>query len=156
VAGRRSLPFLSKGTDMADDDLIPVDIKKIAISNIACAVAVGTEDKEFPIYIEPAIGAAIRMFIEDIEKPRPLTHDLIGSILEGFGATVERIIINDLRDNTYFARMILRAENELGTKVVEIDCRPSDAMAVAKMKGAPLFVTRKVLEAVGKSETDLT
>jgi len=136
VAGRRSLPFLSKGTDMADDDLIPVDIKKIAISNIACAVAVGTEDKEFPIYIEPAIGAAIRMFIEDIEKPRPLTHDLIG--------------------NTYFARMILRAENELGTKVVEIDCRPSDAMAVAKMKGAPLFVTRKVLEAVGKSETDLT
>jgi bifunctional DNase/RNase len=140
---------------MADDDLIPIEIKKIAISSIACAVAVGTDDKEFPIYIEPAIGAAIRMFIEEVEKPRPLTHDLIGSMLDGFGATVERIIINDLRDNTYYARMILRAENELGTKVIEIDCRPSDAMAVAKMKGAPLFVTRKVLDAVGRPEGEL-
>ena len=141
---------------MAEDDLIQIEIKKIAISNIACAVAVGNEEKEFPIYIEPGIGAAIRMFIEDIEKPRPLTHDLIGSVLDGFGATVERVIINDLRDNTYFARIILRAENELGTKVVEIDCRPSDAMAIAKMKGAPLFVTRKVLDAVGKSESEFT
>ena len=140
---------------MADDDLIPIDIKKIAISSIACAVAVGTDDKEFPIYIEPAIGAAIRMFIEEVEKPRPLTHDLIGSLIDGFGATVERIIINDLRDNTYYARMILRAENELGTKLVEIDCRPSDAMAVAKMKGTPLFVTRKVLDAVGRPESEL-
>jgi bifunctional DNase/RNase len=139
---------------MADDDLIPVEIKKIAISSIACAIAVGNDEKEFPIYIEPAIGAAIRMFIEDVEKPRPLTHDLIGSLLDGFGASVERIIINDLRDNTYFARMILRAENELGTKLVEIDCRPSDAMAVAKMKGAPLFVTRKVLDAVGKAQNE--
>ena len=135
---------------MADDDLIPIDIRKIAISNIACAVAVGTDEKEFPIYIEPGIGAAIRMFIENIEKPRPLTHDLIGSILDGFGATIERVIINDLRDNTYFARMILRAENELGTKLVEIDCRPSDAMAIAKLKGAPLFTTRKVMDAVGR------
>ena len=140
---------------MADDDLIPIEIKKIAISNIACAIAVGNDEKEFPIYIEPGIGAAIRMFIEDIEKPRPLTHDLVGSILEGFGAVVEKVIINDLRDNTYYARLVLRAENELGTKVVEIDCRPSDAMAIAKMKGAPLFTTRKVIDAVGKSESDL-
>ena len=141
---------------MADDDLIPIDIKKIAISSIACAVAVGTDEKEFPIYIEPGIGAAIRMFIENIEKPRPLTHDLIGSILDGFGATIERVIINDLKDNTYFARMVLRAENELGTKLVEIDCRPSDAMAIAKLKGAPLFTTRKVMDAVGRpgSESD--
>ena len=140
---------------MADDDLIPIEIKKIAISNIACAIAVGNDEKEFPIYIEPAIGAAIRMFIEEVEKPRPLTHDLIGSLLDGFGATVERIVINDLRDNTYYARMILRAENELGTKLVEIDCRPSDAMAIAKMKNAPLFVTRKVLDAVGKSPDEV-
>jgi bifunctional DNase/RNase len=141
---------------MSDNDLIPIEIKKIAISNIACAIAVGNDEKEFPIYIEPGIGAAIRMFIEGIEKQRPLTHDLIGILLDGFGATVERVIINDLRDNTYFARMILRAENELGTKVVEVDCRPSDAMAIAKMKGAPLFVTRKVLDAVGKSESEFT
>jgi bifunctional DNase/RNase len=139
---------------MGDDDLIPIDIKKIAISSIACAVAVGTDDKEFPIYIEPGIGAAIRMFIENIEKPRPLTHDLIGSILDGFGATIERVIINDLKDNTYFARMVLRAENELGTKLVEIDCRPSDAIAIAKMKGAPLFTTRKVMDAVGRSGSE--
>ncbi len=75
-------------SSMDENDLIPIDIKKIAITNVTCVIVVGDRDREFPIYIEPGIGAAIRMFIEDIEKPRPLTHDLVGSILEGFGAVV--------------------------------------------------------------------
>jgi bifunctional DNase/RNase len=135
---------------MAENDLIPVDIKKIALTREFCAVVVGNEEKEFPIYIEPAIGAVIKMFIEDVEKPRPLTHDLIGNILSGLGATVMRVVINDLQDNTYFARLFLKEENELGKKIVEIDSRPSDCMAIAKMKKCPLFVTRKVFDTVGK------
>jgi hypothetical protein len=93
------------------------------------------------------------MFIEDVEKPRPLTHDLIGNILNGLGATVVRVVINDLRDNTYFARLLLKEENELGKKIVEIDSRPSDCMAIAKMKKCPMFVTRKVFDVVGKPST---
>jgi bifunctional DNase/RNase len=139
---------------MAENDLIPIDIKKIAITNITCVVVVGNAEREFPIYIEPGIGAVIKMYIEGIDKPRPLTHDLIGSILTGLSATVERIIINDLKNNTYYARLILREENELGKKIVEIDCRPSDSLAIAKMKNCPIFVTRKVFDAVGKPEAE--
>jgi len=136
---------------MAENDLIPVDIRKIALTPSFCAIVIGNEEKEFPIYIEPAIGAVIKMFIEDVEKPRPLTHDLIGNILTGLGVTVMRVVINDLRDNTFFARLLLKEENELGKKIVEIDSRPSDSMAIAKMKKSPIFVTRKVFDLVGKS-----
>ncbi|NQT81883.1 bifunctional nuclease family protein [bacterium] len=135
---------------MAENDLIPVDVTKIALTSTFCAVVLGNDEKEFPIYIEPAIGAVIKMFIEDVEKPRPLTHDLIGNILTGLNATVVRVVINDLKDNTYFARLLLKEENELGKKIVEIDSRPSDCMAIAKMKKCPIFVTRKVFDAVGK------
>ncbi len=135
---------------MAENDLIPVDIKKIALTSTFCAIVLGDEEREFPIYIEPAIGAVIKMFIEEVEKPRPLTHDLIGSVLGGLGVTVMRVVINDLRDNTYFARLFLKEENELGKKIVEIDGRPSDCLAIAKMKKSPIFVTRKVFDLVGK------
>ena len=137
---------------MADNDLIEIDIKKIAISNFACAIIVGNSEKEFPIYIEPSIGAVIKMFLEGIEKPRPLTHDLIGNILTGFNATVEKVVINDLKDNTYYARLFIKEENELGKKIVEIDCRPSDSLAIAKMKNTKIYVTRRVFDAVGRSE----
>jgi bifunctional DNase/RNase len=139
---------------MSENDLIPVDIRKIALTASYCAVVVGNDEKEFPIYIEPAIGAVIKMFIEEIDKPRPLTHDLIGNILTGLGVQVMRVVINDLQDNTYFARLFLKEENELGKKIVEIDSRPSDSMAIAKMTKSPLFVTRKVFDIVGKASTE--
>lgn len=138
---------------MAENDLIPVDIRKIALTATFCAVVVGNEEKEFPIYIEPGIGAVIKMFIEEVEKPRPLTHDLIGNIFAGLGVTVLRVVINDLQDNTYYARIFLQEENELGKKIVEIDSRPSDSIAIAKMKKSPIFATRKVLDLAGKPPT---
>lgn len=140
---------------MDENDLIPIDIKKIAITNVTCVIVVGDSDREFPIYIEPGIGAVIKMYIEGIEKPRPLTHDLIGNILTGFNATVERVVINDLKNNTYYARLFIQEENELGKKIVEIDSRPSDCLAISKMKNCPIFVTRKVFDLVGKSDTDV-
>ena len=139
---------------MPDDDLIPVDVKKIGLTNAYCAIVVGNEEREFPIYIEPSIGAVIKMFIEEVEKIRPLTHDIIGYILTGLNATVDRVVINDLKDNTYFARLILREESESGKKVIEIDGRPSDCIAIAKMKKAPIYVTRKVFDAVGHSTSE--
>jgi len=139
---------------MSDDDLIAVDVKKIALTNMYCALVVGNDEREFPIYIEPSIGAVIKMFIEGVEKIRPLTHDLVGHILTGLNATVERVVINDLRDNTYFARLFLKEENELGKKIIEIDGRPSDCIAIAKMKNANIYVTRKVFDSVARSEPD--
>jgi bifunctional DNase/RNase len=64
------------------------------------------------------------MTLDGVKKERPLTHDLIGSILLGLGASLDHIVINDARDGTFFARIILRMENELGKKIVELDARP--------------------------------
>lgn len=135
---------------MAENDLIPVAIKKIALTAQVCAVVLGNDEREFTVYIDPAIGVVIKMFMDEVEKPRPLTHDLIGSILTGLGVTVMQVVINDIQDNTYFARLFLREENELGKKIVEIDSRPSDCLAIAKMKKSPILVTRKVFDLVGK------
>ena len=137
-----------------NNDLIQIDIKKIALSSAFCVVVLGDNEREFPIYIEPATGAAIRMFMENIPKVRPLTHDLVGNILDGLDVKVERVVINDLKENTYYARLFLREENELGKKIVEIDCRPSDCMAIAKMKNVKIFVSKKVLDAVGKPPSE--
>jgi bifunctional DNase/RNase len=82
-----------------------------------------------------------------VKKSRPLTHDLITHILAGLGARVEKVVINDLKDDTYFARLYLVQENELGRNVVEIDARPSDSMALALQHQCPILVARAVWDA---------
>ena len=73
------------------------------------------------------------MFIQDTQSERPLIHDLLENILRAFGAKIESVIINDLQRDTYFARLVLSAENESQQKeIIEIDARPSDCIAMAK------------------------
>ena len=80
---------------------------------------------------------------------RPLTHDLLAHILRALGAQVDRVIVNDLKRGTYFARLILSAENELHQrKIVEIDARPSDCIAMATQQSSPIYVSREVWEEV--------
>ena len=77
-----------------------------------------------------------------------LTHDLIGLILKGLEASIERVLINDVDEGTFFARIILRMENELGKKIIELDARPSDSIVLALQMKKPIFVADKVLENV--------
>jgi bifunctional DNase/RNase len=77
-----------------------------------------------------------------------MTHDLIGSILIGLGTRLERVVVNDARDQTFFARVLLSMENELGTKIVEIDARPSDSIVLALQHKRPIYVARAVFDAV--------
>jgi len=77
-----------------------------------------------------------------------MTHDLIGSILVGLGTRLERIVINDARDQTFFARVLLSMENELGTKIAEIDARPSDSIVLALQHKRPIYVARAVFDLV--------
>ena len=70
------------------------------------------------------------------------------NVFKGFGITVERVIITDLKNSTYFARLILKQENELGKKLVEIDARPSDCLALAAAHKRPVFVTKALFEQV--------
>jgi bifunctional DNase/RNase len=94
------------------------------------------------------VGNAIQMSLKGEKKERPLTHDLIGSILLGLGAQLEHILINDAREGTFFARILLRMENELGRKIIEIDARPSDSIVLALQQKRPLYVARAVFDGV--------
>ena len=130
------------------NDVIPVDIRGILPANSGCAIFVGNDEKVFVIQVEHNMGAVIGMFLRDTPKERPLTHDLIASIFKGFNITVERAIITDLKNSTYFARLILQQQNELGRKLVEIDARPSDCLALVTAQKRPLFVSAALFNQV--------
>ncbi len=130
------------------NDVVEVQVRGVLPTTNGCAVFVGNDEKTFVIYVDHSVGAAITMFLRNTPKERPLTHDLIGHIFTGLGVRVERVVINDLKNSTYFARLILHAENELGKKILEIDARPSDCIALAVQSKSPIFVSRKVFHAV--------
>ena len=97
----------------------------------------------FPIWIGMPEARAIALELEGVDTPRPLTHALLNNILTDLEIGIRRVFINDLRDNTYFAKIDLLR----GPETVTIDARPSDAIALAIRAKAPIFVARKVLEA---------
>jgi uncharacterized protein len=130
------------------NDVVPVEIRGILPANSGCAIFVGNEEKVFVIQVEHNMGAIIGMFLRDTPKERPLTHDLINSLFKGFNITVERAIITELKNSTYFARLILQQQNELGRKIVEIDARPSDCLALATAQKRPLYVTTSLFSQV--------
>ena len=129
-------------------DVVPVEIRGILPANSGCAIFVGNDEKVFVIQVEHSMGAIIGMFLRDTPKERPLTHDLISSILKGFTISVERVVITELKNSTYFARLILQQANELGRKIVEVDCRPSDAIALAVAQKRPIYVAQSLFESV--------
>jgi bifunctional DNase/RNase len=130
------------------NDVVPVQIRGILPANSGCALFVGNEEKVFVINVEPNMGAIIGMFLRDTPKERPLTHDLMQSIFKGFGISVERVVITELRNSTYFARLILQQQNELARKIVEIDARPSDCLALATAQKRPIYVAAPLFEQV--------
>jgi uncharacterized protein len=130
------------------NDVVPVTIKWVMPTANGCAVFLGNEDKTFVIYVDHSVGNAIQMTMSGVKKDRPLTHDLIGSVLLGLGAQLDHIVVNDARDGTFYARILLRMENELGKKIVELDARPSDSIVLALQQKRPIFVARAVFEGV--------
>src|ERR1044071_8719219 len=90
------------------NDVVPVEIRGILPANSGCAIFVGNEQKVFVIQVEHNMGAIIGMFLRDTPKERPLTHDLMASIFKGFNISVERAVITELKNSTYFARLILQ------------------------------------------------
>jgi hypothetical protein len=130
------------------NDVMPVDIRGILPANTGCAIFVGNSSKVFVIQVEHNMGAVISMFLSKAPKERPLTHDLVNNIFKGLNVTIERVIITELKNSTYYARLILKQENELGCKVIEIDARPSDCLALATAQRRPIFVTSSLFEQV--------
>ena len=102
---------------------------------------------------EQNMGLVIGMFLRDQPKQRPLTHDLINSIFKGFNITVERAIITEEVNSTYYARLVLQQNNELGRKLVEIDARPSDCLALACAQKRPIYVSKTLWNEVDDSSS---
>src|SRR5437867_13397620 len=96
--------------------VIEVQVRAVLPTSGGCAVFLGNNDKVFIIYVDQTVGSAITMFMRQITKERPLTHDLMAHLLTALGAKVERVIINDLKNATYYARVIIRVQNELHQK----------------------------------------
>lgn len=112
-----------------------------------CAVFLGNGTKVILFYIDPAVGLAINTVMSGQKMPRPLTHDLYVLTLGAFGAKVSRVVINDIDGDVFYARLILEAENEImERKIIELDARPSDCLAIAARSEAPVYVFAEVWE----------
>ncbi len=131
-----------------EKNVVPILVKGVMPTSNGCAVFLGDDGKTFVIYVDSGIGEAIQRAISGEQAPRPQTHDLMLTILDGLGAEVERVIINDVEEGTFFARLILSMENELGHKIVEIDARPSDSIVLALASGRTIYVARPVYDSV--------
>jgi hypothetical protein len=96
-----------------------------------------------PIWIGPLEAASMATELEGIRPQRPMTHDLMRNVLGDLGATVEAVEVTELRENTYFARILVRTREG---RYMEVDSRPSDAIAIALRTKSPIYVAKKVLE----------
>ena len=126
--------------------LVPMSIKGLMldpVSNSPIVVLKDENEKFFlPIWVGIFEANAIALQLENISTPRPMTHDLLRNMIAELDARVARIVINDLRDSTFFAQIRLI----VGEKTLEVDARPSDAIALALRAEAPIFVEQAVLD----------
>ena len=109
-------------------------------------------DRLLPIFIGPYEAEAIAIRLREIELPRPLTHDLLNNVIAEMGGEVSHIIVNDLRNDTFYARISV----DLNGRQLEIDSRPSDAIALAVRANVPIFVEEKVMAEGVVPEEDIT
>ena len=126
--------------------LIQLSFDKIMQTRSYTVIILKGKDKKFAIYTDPSIGRTLQMYLTDIERPRPLTHDLIDKIFEGLEVRVKQVVINDVQDTVYFARLFIEQETNHLRHIVEIDARPSDCLTLALMNDAPVFCTQDVLD----------
>src|SRR5258705_356562 len=126
--------------------VLEMKVKGLALdplSNMPMIILRDEEEKRsLPIWVGLFEANAIALELEKISTPRPMTHDLIKNILESLDARVQKIVVNDLRDNTFYAVIHLR----LGSADITVDSRPSDAIALALRVGAPIFVEEDVVQ----------
>tara|TARA_B100001146_G_C16090136_1_gene394603 strand:- start:339 stop:878 length:540 start_codon:yes stop_codon:yes gene_type:complete len=111
----------------------------------AVVLRVKDSDLYLPIFIGHFEVEAIRLKLMDVEVPRPMTHDLIGSIIGNLGGSVQRIVVSELKNDTFFAKIVV----DYNGNSIEIDSRPSDALAVAVRTNAPIFAEDDVVEQAG-------
>lgn len=135
-------------------DLVELKVEGVARDREDSPVVLLREvsgDRSVPIWIGHAEAHAIGLVLEGAQAPRPLTADLLVSILRDLRVSVLRLVIAEARDNIYFARLFIQPENE---REREIDCRPSDGIAIALRAQAPIFMPAALLERVVRERSE--
>ena len=144
----RALPAHIWGVKL-EAEMIEVSIDSIRVHLVSQSRVVVlkelTAERFLPIWIGPFEADAIAMSLQDVEAARPMTHDLLKSVLQQLGAETVRIEIHDLREDVFYARIIVRVDG----REAEIDSRPSDALALAVRVRAPVFVEESVMDRAG-------
>jgi bifunctional DNase/RNase len=120
------------------------------ITNMPIVILKDADDQRtLPIWVGPVEANAIAIQMENITTPRPMTHDLLVRVMADLGATIERVVVADLSENTFYAQLVLRH----GDGVVVVDARPSDALALALRTKARVFVSEHVLDRAQSLDT---
>ncbi len=126
-------------------ELVRIEPVALLPTPSGCALFLGDGEKIILIYIDPSLGVSINVALQGEKAPRPLSHDLFHGFMGAFGAKVMRMVIVDAQDEVYFARLFIEAENELmQKKIVELDARPSDCIALCVRDKAPMYVLENV------------
>jgi bifunctional DNase/RNase len=128
--------------------LIQLSFDKIMQTRSYTVIILAAQEKRFAIYTDPSVGRSIQMFLTEIETPRPLTHDLIDMIFDGMDIRVKHVVINDVQDTIYYARLFIEQDRGDIRHILEIDARPSDCITLALMNNAPVYCTSEVLDKV--------
>lgn len=137
-------------------DLVEVELARVVIHQKGDQQFIHLRERHgprgFPIVIGYNEVEEINRKLCGVEPPRPLTHDLVGRILKSLGHRLHRVVISELREGTFYATLTLRpssgSSDDDGAQDRTVDCRPSDAIALAVQTGAPILVAREVFEAV--------
>ena len=128
---------------------VQVELKRIIITETSDQQVIYLKEMEgertFPIVIGSPEASAIDRRLKSMPTPRPQTHELLSDVIEKLGGRLERILINDLQEHTFFAKLVIRQ----GGRSIEIDSRPSDAIALGVAHSVPIFVAEHVLDEVG-------
>jgi bifunctional DNase/RNase len=124
-----------------------IDSIRVSLTNYQRVVILKVNDSDhyLPIWIGANEADAIALKLQDVTVPRPLTHDLLGSVIASLGAEVARILVSDLSDDTFYAKIVLQHNGDQ----TEIDSRPSDAIALAVRTAAPIFASDAVIDKAG-------
>jgi bifunctional DNase/RNase len=137
---------------MIEMELVGVRVEMPSSSPIALLREVGGEHRVLPIFIGAPEATAIAFALEEVVTPRPMTHDLLRSVLDDLGVSLEKVTVTELRDGVFMAELELHGHDGVHT----ISSRPSDAMALAARTGAPIYAAEDVLAEAGylEDETD--
>jgi bifunctional DNase/RNase len=129
-----------------------IDSIRVGLRNLRRVLILREKDSEryLVIWIAPDLADAITYRLQEFPVQRPLSHDLMLSMIQELGGDVKSVVINDLQDDTFFARIQIEQDGRL----IEIDSRPSDAIALAVRAGVPLYAAPEVLERAGQTLTE--